>query len=143
LPAQAVACRLAGLPPAAVKLAKKPNSGEEKEPGALLLEDLVKDQKFRLRVESVGKDGLCLVQASTLDRPAASINQLAAEWLARLHQLSLASAPTQLLITHFHTSNAFYGQPRYRYRYLVEEIFRTYTLPTSVIPVRFSHYCIS
>jgi hypothetical protein len=88
------------------------DTAEKKDPAAQLLEELVKDQKFRLRVESVAKDGLCLVQASTLDRPAVSINQLVAEWLTRPQQLSLGSAPVHLLITHFHTSNSFYGQPR-------------------------------
>ena len=117
LPAQAVTCRLAGLLAGGAST-KKSSDHHEKDAAAAtkLLEEQVRDQKFRVRVESLTKEGVCLVQASTLDRPPVSINRRVLEALARPQQLSLGSTPVELLITHFHSTNAFYGQPRYRYR---------------------------
>jgi hypothetical protein len=109
LPAQAVACRLAGLLPPAAK-----NSAAD----SALFEEMVKDAKFRIRVESVsGKEGVTVVQASTLDRPAVNINRRLAE--AKPQRLaansSSSSEPLEVIVTHV-SSGSIFGQPRYESR---------------------------
>jgi hypothetical protein len=114
LPAQAVACRLAGLPPPVAK-----NSAADDN---ALFEEMVKDAKFRVRVESVsGKEGVTIVQASTLDRPAVNINRRLAE--AKPQRLAATSSvsssePLEVIVTHV-SSGTIFGQPRYESRPLL------------------------
>jgi hypothetical protein len=112
LPAQAVACRLAGLPTPAAK-----NSAAD---DSALFEEMVKDAKFRVRVESVsGKEGVAIVQASTLDRPAVNINRRLAEAkpqrLAANSSSSSSSEPLEVIVTHV-SSGSIFVQPRYESR---------------------------
>jgi hypothetical protein len=116
LPAQAVACRLAGLLPTPV--AK--NSAADDSAAVALFEDMVKDAKFRIRVESVsGKEGVAIVQASTLDRPAVNINRRLAEAkpqrLAANSSSGSSSEPLEVIVTHV-SSGSIFGQPRYESR---------------------------
>ena len=118
LPAQAVACRLAGTLPNAAK--KGGENDKDAAAGIVLFEELVKDVKFRVRVESVSKDGVSLVQASTLDRPAVNINRRLAEAVTkalpqqqqRSAQSGSSKEPVEVVITHFASTNSFFGQPR-------------------------------
>jgi hypothetical protein len=112
LPAQAVACRLAGLPPTP---AAKNSAADD----SALFEEMVKDAKFRVRVESVsGKEGVAIVQASTLDRPAVNINRRLAEVkpqrLAANSSVN-SSEPLEVIVTHV-GSGSIFGQPRYESR---------------------------
>ncbi len=113
LPAQAVACRLAGLPTPVAK-----NSATDDSAAVALFEEMVKDAKFRVRVESLsGKEGVTIVQASTLDRPAVNINRRLAE--AKPQRLaansSSSSEPLEVIVTHV-SSGSIFGQPRYESR---------------------------
>ncbi len=116
LPAQAVACRLAGLPPTP---AAKNSAADD----SALFEEMVKDAKFRVRVESVsGKEGVAIVQASTLDRPAVNINRRLAETkpqrLAANSSCVSSSEPLEVIVTHVGSASIF-GQPRYESRPLL------------------------
>jgi hypothetical protein len=117
LPAQAVACRLAGLPPTP---AAKNSAADDSAAVIALFEEMVKDAKFRVRVESVsGKEGVAIVQASTLDRPAVNINRRLAEAkpqrLAANSSASSSSEPLEVIVTHV-GSGSIFGQPRYESR---------------------------
>ncbi len=85
-----------------------------------LFEEMVKDAKFRVRVESVsGKEGVAIVQASTLDRPAVNINRRLAEAkpqrLAANSSSGSSSEPLEVIVTHV-GSGSIFGQPRYESR---------------------------
>jgi hypothetical protein len=115
LPAQAVACRLAGLPPTP---AAKNSAADD---STALFEEMVKDAKFRVRVESVsGKEGVAIVQASTLNRPAVNINRRLTE--AKPQRLaannSSSSEPLEVIVTHV-SAGTIFGQPRYESRPLL------------------------
>ncbi len=81
---------------------------------------MVKDAKFRVRVESVsGKEGVAIVQASTLDRPAVNINRRLAEAkpqrIAANSSSGSSSEPLEVIVTHV-GSGSIFGQPRYESR---------------------------
>jgi len=99
LPAQAVPCKLSG------------NFGTQNESLVQPFLDIIQDNVFRIKVEKV-LSNVCLVQASTTVPPLVSINSELASLVG--HQVLtpvMGEGPVQLLVTHFESSNSFYGQP--------------------------------
>lgn len=98
LPAQAVACRLAG------------SYGTQSDSLVKPFLDIVKDNVFRIKVEKV-LSNVCLVQASTTISPLVNINSELSCLVPSLALTpSMGNAPVQLLVTRFDSCNAFYGQ---------------------------------
>jgi len=99
LPAQAVPCRLAG------NFANLQTDSLVKP-----LMDLVQDNLFRIKVEKV-LNNVCVVQASTTVQPILNINSELTRIVSHL-TLSpiMGEVPLVLLITHFQSTNCFYGQ---------------------------------